>query len=842
MRAWSLYVSTAVLTTFSSPAMASESTVGEPQTKATVAADRARPAAKSFSTGVAKGRDLLDSAISASTIDAIDIPKVGTMSVAGIVGNLPGIRAETSGVDGFSSLTVRGLPLAADGTKYLQIQEDGLPILEFGDIHLAGTDTFLRTDLGLSQVQVIRGGSASTFASNSPGGLINLISKTGEHEEGNVQLSAGLDHDLNRVDFEYGAPLGEGWRFHVGGFYREGEGPREIGYTGIRGGQFKANVTRQFAGGFVRIYGKYLDDRQANYSLFPVTVGGTNAAPTFSNLPGTDARRDTSLSPYTASFLNVDQNNNPVTNDGRNGIRGVVKSVGLEAQFEISDWTVSNKFRFAANSGDYNENISLLTLPAETMAATLGGPGAVLTYASGPKAGEALTDLSGLNGNGLLTVPLYIHARLNNLNNVTNDVRASRVWTLGDGKLTTTAGLYASSQNVDMYWTFATGLEGFAAGGSTTRFNVTTANGLPLTDGGILTYGFPAFLGVPLSTYHRRYDVNYRVIAPYASSNYQLGKLSVGASLRLDYGKVSGLLCGADLGGGRNGTGTVDLDGNGVISIPEAQVAVLPLSQPGNVDYKYHYLSYSAGVNYRIAEPISVFARYSRGGRAAAERVFFSPQHDPAGGGLTDPSIAYGRVKQAEAGVKLRHEGISVFLTGFWATTSESGFQIGADATGAAKVINFSRSYSAKGLELESEIHRGPFSLALGATYAKSKIDQDTTDPTLNGNRPRHQPSLFFTARPQFEQGIVTVGTTINGTTSSFAQDSNILKQPGYVIFNPFLFVRPVSRVELGLTAYNVFDKLAFVNISSAAIPASGVVNAQTLNGRTITGTVRFSF
>lgn len=821
--------------------MASEAADAGPQEKAVPAPQSPAPA-KAFSTGVAKGRDLLDTAISASVLDSVDIGKVGTTSVAGIIGNLPGIRAETSGVDGFSSLTVRGLPLAADGTKYLQIQEDGLPVLEFGDIHLAGTDTFVRSDLGLSQVQVIRGGSASTFASNSPGGLINLISKTGEQEEGGVQLSAGLGHDLKRIDFNYGAPLGEGWRFHIGGFYREGEGPRETGYTAVRGGQFKANVTRQFDGGFIRIYGKYLDDRQPNYSLFPVLIGGTNAAPTFGNLPGTDARRDTSLSPYTATFAGLDQNNNPATNDVRNGIRGVVKSVGLEAQFEIADWTVSNKFRFAANSGHYNENISLLTLPADVMAATLGGPGAVVTYASGPKAGDVLSDPAGLNGNGLLSVPLYIHARLNNLNNVANDVRASRVWTLGDGKLTTTAGVYASSQNVDMYWTFATGLEGFGPGGSTTRFDLTTAGGLPLTDGGLLAYGFPAFTGVGLSTYHRRYDVNYRTVAPYASTNYQIGKFSVGASLRLDYGKVSGLLYGADLGGGRNGTGAVDLDGNGVISIPETQVATLPLTQPGNVDYKYDYLSYSAGVNYRIAEPVSIFARYSRGGRAAAERVFFSPQHDPASGGLTDPSLAYGRVKQAEAGVKLRHNGISVFLTGFWASTSESGFQIGADATGAATVINFSRSYSAKGLELESEIHRGPFSLSVGATYAKSKIDRDTTDATLNGNRPRHQPSLFFSARPQFEQGIVTVGTTINGTTSSFAQDSNILKQPGYVIFNPFLFVRPVPRVELGLIAYNVFDKLAFVNISSAAIPASGVVNAQTLNGRTVTGSLRFSF
>jgi outer membrane receptor protein involved in Fe transport len=261
-----LYLSAALAPLLlAAPAMAETAAPAATPPAATAAAPAETPIAtapKAFSTGVAKGRDLLDSAISASTLDVVDLPKVGTSSVAGIIGNLPGIRAESSGIDGNSSLTVRGLPLAADGSKYLQIQEDGLPVLEFGDIHFGSTDEFVRADLGLSQVQVIRGGSASTFASNSPGGLINFISKTGDVEGGAVQVSSGLDHDLNRVDFDYGAPLADGWRFHVGGFYRQGEGPRDIGYDGFQGGQIKANLTRQFSNGYIRFYTKYLDDRQ----------------------------------------------------------------------------------------------------------------------------------------------------------------------------------------------------------------------------------------------------------------------------------------------------------------------------------------------------------------------------------------------------------------------------------------------------------------------------------------------------------------------------------------------------------------------------------------------------
>ncbi|MEL0252978.1 MAG: TonB-dependent receptor plug domain-containing protein, partial [Novosphingobium sp.] len=194
MRNWQLLATTVLGFGLASPAFAEEAADREAGPESSAAAQSApapapaKPAGKAFSTGVAKGRDLLDTAISASVIDEADLPKLSVSSVAGIMQNIPGIRAETSDIDGFSSITVRGLPLSADGSKFLQLQEDGLPVLEFGDLHFSSADQFIRADLSLSQVQAIRGGSASTFASNSPGGVVNFISKTGETEGGAVQL------------------------------------------------------------------------------------------------------------------------------------------------------------------------------------------------------------------------------------------------------------------------------------------------------------------------------------------------------------------------------------------------------------------------------------------------------------------------------------------------------------------------------------------------------------------------------------------------------------------------------------------------------------------------------
>jgi outer membrane receptor protein involved in Fe transport len=109
------------------------------------------------------------------------------------------------------------------------------------------------------------------------------------------------------------------------------------------------------------------------------------------------------------------------------------------------------------------------------------------------------------------------------------------------------------------------------------------------------------------------FDVTYGVLAPYGSVNYHIGKLAIGGSVRFDSGRVRGSLYGADLGGGRLGVTSYDMNRDGQITGPEAAVAMLPLTQPAPVNYNYSYVSYSTGVNYRVAEPFSVFARYSRG-------------------------------------------------------------------------------------------------------------------------------------------------------------------------------------------------------------------------------------
>lgn len=802
------------------------------------AAEAAQPAREVFSTGVAKGRDVLDSAISTSSLKVDDIEKFGARSLSEVFRNIPGVRAEPVSGEGNASYTIRGLPLAANGSKFLQFQEDGLPVLEFGDLSNAGSDLFMRVDLNLAQIEAIRGGSASTFASNSPGGVINLMSKTGDVEGGAIEATTGVNYGESRVDFDYGAKVSDTLRFHIGGFYRQGEGPREIGYDAYKGGQVKFNITKTFDSGYVRLYLKYLDDRTPGYQSAPVLVTGTNANPKFANVANFDVRTDALISNNLSSTLVLDRNNNLSRDDVREGMHPIVKSIGLESQFDVSDWTITEKFRYADVSGRVIQNQPLIVGPAALLTMGFGGPGAVLSYASGPNAGQVITNPAALNGNGLLSRNLLAEYKFNSLDNMTNDLRASRVWDVSGGKLTTTVGFYKSRQAFNVDWLFNTSLTDVVGDGAMSLLNIRNAAGTLVTQDGILVFGS----GGPNGSYHRTYDVDYNVNAPYGSINFHKGKIAVGASVRYDYGSARGSLYGSDVGPGRVGAVPYDMNGDGVISIPEQNVSILPLGQPGAVDYNYHYLSYSGGVNYRISESMSAFARYSRGGRAAADRILFTPAINYNSGDLLDPKDGYDSVRQAEFGLKYRGSNLALNVTAFLANTSERNLQINAGSEGTSQLEHIVRSYNAKGVEFEGSYRNGGFSVSASATFTKSKIKGDAAHPELVGNTPRHAADLIFTVTPQYETELFTIGVNAVGTTSSYAQDTNQLKLPGYALFNPFVQFRPVDRVQLSVNVNNLFDKMAFAEITQATIPASGLVLGRAVNGRTVSASLRFDF
>ncbi|MCE7796506.1 TonB-dependent receptor [Sphingobium sufflavum] len=785
-------------------------------------------------TGVARGRDRLDSATSTSSIKENEINKLAPRSLDDLFRNIPGIRVEGGAGEGLNSYTVRGLPLVNGGAKYLQIQEDGLPVLEFGDLANMGPDVFVRADLNLGSVESIRGGSASTFASNAPGGVVNLISKTGDVEGGSVQLSAGVNYESNRVDFDYGSRLSDTWRFHIGGFYRQGDGPRETGYTSTRGGQVKFNVTKQFDGGYVRFYGKLLDDKFPGYMASPMSVTGTNDKPVYGKLPNFDAVTDTLMSRNITDVTMLDSSGNTVTNSAQSGYRVKAKSAGAEVQFSLGDWSFTERFRYSDMSGSANTLDPQIQVGAASVMLGYFVPGGSISYASGPNTGATINPVT-VSGNGLVSLTTLGHINIRSLRNVTNDFRASRVWEMGGGDLTTTAGVYKSYQTIDREYYSAVIIQDIVGGGNSALINVRNAGGVYAFRNGLLAYTD--------AQNTRRMNVDYDVLAPYGSFNFHKGKVSIGGSIRYDRGKVTGSTAQA------SAAQVVDVDRNGLIDRAEGGSSVgllqgIPYIAAGTsrpVNYRYDYVSYSAGINYRVADSFSLFARHSLGGRAGADALLFSPAISASSGALLNEKAGYDSVRQTEAGLKYRQNGISLNLTGFYATTRGTYLPTIPDYLGIKTPTLVSRSYRTYGAEFEGSVRRGAFSVTGSATLTGGEITAAET-ANLVGKTPRRQPTLIYTLTPQYDADRFTIGANLAGQTKSYTDDVNQLTMPGFATVGLFAQYRPVERLVLGANVSNLFDKTALTEVYSAAVPASGIATARTLYGRLVSVSGRFFF
>lgn len=773
-------------------------------------------------TAVARGQNRLNSSVSVSSLNADAIANAAPRSAAELFRSLPGIRSESSGGEGNANIAVRGLPVASGGAKFLQLQEDGLPILEYGDIAFANTDIFLRTDFNVARVEAVRGGSASTFASNSPGGVINLISKTGEQEGGSIQGTVGLDYGEYRLDADYGGKLSDTLRFNVGGFYRVGEGPRRAGYDGNKGGQIRGNITKTFDRGFFRLNVKYLDDRAIAYLPSPVRVTGTNSDPKYSSLPGLSANTDTIHSVYFTRAVTLDGANNREVDDIRDGMHPVVKAVGFETEFEVADgWKVSDKFRYSDISGRFISPFPATVDTAQNLANAIGGPGAIVSYANGPNAGQLYANPTTANAIGVV----LFNTKLNSLNNITNDLRVNRRFNAGDGTIDFSAGFYKSRQTINVDWTWSSYLLD-AKGDNAALLNVRTAAGASRTDNGLVAYG-ASYFG---NCCRRSYNVDYDTNAPFASIGYTGGGLNVDASIRYDSGSARGFVVGD------GPTTSFDVDGNGTISYPETQTTVIPVNRPQPVNYNFHYASYSFGANYRLASDLSIFARYSRGGRANADRFLFNANNVSPTSGLLQPGARpVDFVRQAEAGLKYSNGGLNLYGTAFWAKTAEQNFE-------ATSQKFFDRTYRAYGLELEGNYRVGGFSLAANGTFTKAKIISDNVTRAVIGNRPRRQAEFVYKITPQYTTELFTLGASAIGTTSSYAQDTNQLKLPGFTQVNAFLSVRPIARVQVSINANNLFNTKGFTEAEEGAIPANGIVRARSINGRTISAAVKLDF
>lgn len=501
-------------------------------------------------TGTSTARSKMKQSVSISTLGAEQLQNSTATSAAEVLRAVPGIRAESSGGEGNANLGVRGLPMSDGGGRYVQLQEDGLPVMLIGDISFATADEFVRADYSVNAIDVIRGGSASTLSTNSPGAIINFRSHNGKDSAGGaVGMSFGLDHRQQRLDFDWGGAIGDRLYAHIGGFERMGQGSRNTDLTAENGGQVKASITKEFDNGYLRLNVKHLDDRTPTYLPVPVALNGN----TISAIPGVDPRNAYFINSNFPIDTVIDRNGNPQVTNPADGLHVQVDAIGLETQLKVGGgWTVTDRFRRSANSGRFTG-----VFPA-------GGQPA------------------GYTG----TTPVFsanlFNTSLDDMGNVFNDVRAQKEIKLDTSKVTVTGGLFSGVQNVAQTWYWNNYNIGLTGNGAALYNNAGSPTTAPVGNAPT-TWGGCCF---------RAIDVRITAMAPYAAATWENGPLSIDASVRRDTQDGSGWQRFGSAGGTTMGAWNAAVD---------------------KVSFSSSANSYSLGSNYEHNRNLASFARVSHG-------------------------------------------------------------------------------------------------------------------------------------------------------------------------------------------------------------------------------------
>lgn len=407
------------------------------------------------------------------------------------------------------------------------------------------------------------------------------------------------------------------------------------------------------------------------------------------------------------------------------------------------------------------------------------------TIASGQGAGSAYT------GNRFTAV--VFNTKVDDAGLVANDLKLSKSFDLGGGsKLSATGGLYTSVQTLNLTWNF--NQYSISASGEDARLlNVPgTANGTP------------GFGGCCSNTQ----DSKYRTTAPYVQVGFELGGLSIDASLRRDANSATGLYYQSNAGLAYN------------------------LGAPNIIDYDFNRTSASLGVNYQLNKDLAVFARVSDGAAYNADRITFFNNPNLVNGASS--KIPVNEVQQFEGGVKWRSGGVSLFATLFFAKTDE----INVDPTTTPVKVQTNK-YDAKGLELEAALRLGMLSLTGGVTYTDAEITQ-SSNAALVGTTPKRQAKLVYQLTPTLNvSDAVVLGLNVVGTSASKDDGPTgpvSITLPAYMTVNAFASVAITPAATVGLSVNNALNKVGYTESND------GRGAARSVNGRMTKLTLKYNF
>lgn len=674
-------------------------------------------------TGNSGPKKKIESSTAISTFTAKEIQKQNPISAAALLQRVPGFAVETSGGEVGNNLFARGIP-SAGAYEFVQVQEDGLPVFEDGALQFANADNFFRVDNTVSRLEALRGGSGSIYANNSPGGLINFITKEGTNNfRGTAKLETGT-YGLMRTDLNVGGALiQDKLFFNVGGFYRSDDGIRKTGFKANNGGQIRMNLKYVFDKGYAKVYYKKLDDRNTFYLPIPLTQDGDK----LKEFPGFDANYGT------YSYRAIGQLSIPQAGGGffkrdlENGIHPKVDVVGAEFKYDLgNNFSVLNKTRYTNINMEYTG-----MFPA-------GAP----QLASGYAGGLGMSNYQySLVSNGAIVNPEYIQklgfwAIDKQMNNFVNDLQFNYKFDKGN----VTAGFYKSNWKSRQYWNWSNILT--TATDRPQLLNLVNPSLDPSDAGYSQTYN-----GVKdMSFLIRDSQIQGSLNDLYLNLDYNItDALSVNGGIRYSRDFYKGYGVNTTTANLNNSGLTTDGTHSFATTTADDNMAVL-----GN-KYTYWYydlskVSYTMAANYKINRENAVYARFSHGFRSPNEEAYYNNM-----GNLDQ--IRPVRTNQLEIGYKYYSRTFDIGVIPFYSTLKDLSFtDVFSDGTSENKFANTTNL----GVEIEgyTRLFNNILEVTFNGTIQNPKYkdftgrNADGTTFDYDGNTVRRMPKFYFNISP----------------------------------------------------------------------------------------------
>ncbi len=792
-------------------------------------------------TGVFDKRTKLESSVAISTLSARQMAQLAPTSAADLLRKVPGIYVNNARGEIANTVYSRGISANsidnASGYYYVSMQEDGLPVTNVN----YSTDNFLRADVTTARLEAVRGGTASIFGANAPGGIFNYISKTGGSAfEGEARLKYGQEgngkNPYYRADLNVGGPFRKGGSttYNVGGFYRWSEGARYPGYPSNNGGQLKANVVKSYKSGSLKIYGKWLNDKNAQAEFIPSQNWNSPKV-----MPGLSTTDSYNLPPFA---MQIPVNNTGTTTfDSRDKYHNRDKAIGLSWTQQLgSGWTFKNDGRYSAKrmTGSVpavvtpfaTDNIVFYGLPHllhtgklgtytftdKVNGQTLGTMGLYPNIINGQFAGFNFVPGSSnkfpgenIQSNSLFFLPLFYQdfninelmdqfsfsKKLNHMSfNLGGFVANSTVDRVG-GQEDDGVGVGTLENQPHLVDITLAGLDG-------KQYQITDPNGfMDVGRGGITTSkGTKKQLAL---FFGHNWDITSKLNFDWGARYERTRMVGSNTPVTRDPREYD------PTWGGRDGNPLTVYDNGGGIA-----------GTPLQFDKTVQTVSFSAGLNYKISEEMAVYVRYSNGNKAPELNAYFAATNPFLISSLNTDAQ---NIQQVEAAWKVKTATTSLNITPFYSVLGnvpnlQFAFQdsLGNNYNPQTQYGKY-RTY---GVEVEgSYAFTNHFIVSAQATVQNSRAVNYTTWigsgksqqydilKDYSGNETDNNAQLMFGISPAYTSA--TFDATINYYYLGARQANipNAFKLPAYGQLDVSLGYKVSKNVRLQANINNLFNK-----------------------------------